>query len=50
MDYPPYINGALSKPLLVAREIVHIFGHQQSLMGRCGLPYSLCMPKISDKM
>lgn len=47
MDHPPHVDGALRQPLLVAREVVHVLGYQQSLMGCCGLPHSLCRNKDS---
>lgn len=45
VHHPPHVDGALGQPLLVAGEVVHVFGHQQSLVGRSGLPHSLCVNK-----
>ena len=42
VDHPPHVDGALGQPLLVARELVHVLGHQQGLMGCCGLAHGLC--------
>lgn len=40
MDDPPHINGSVLQTLLVAGKMVDIFGHQQGLMGCCGLSHS----------
>lgn len=37
---PPHINGTLLPALLVTRETVDIFGHQQGLMGFGRLSHS----------
>lgn len=39
VDDPPHVNRPLLQTLLVAGEAVDIFGHQQGLLGRRGLPH-----------
>ena len=42
MHHPPDVDGAFPQTLQAAGEAVHVFGHQQSLVGHCGLTHSLC--------
>lgn len=42
MDDPPHVDCALPETILIGGEAVHVLGHQQGLMGRRGLPHSLC--------
>lgn len=44
MDDPPHVDGSFTETLLM-RETVHVFRHQQSLMGRSRLSDRLCGEK-----
>lgn len=43
VHHPPHVDGPLPQAVLIGGESVHVLGHQQGLMCRCGLPHRLWM-------